>query len=407
MKKISILLIAILVLSCSKEEKPTVLRTQNLITSFSLEIEGDTYEGQIDQQERVISINTEGLVVSSLKPSINISAGARIEPSPDLMRDFSQEVSYTVYAEDGTPNVYRVQVNNRPISSENEIESFSFEVDGTVTEGRIDRENGIITAEVPFSDISALTPLITISDYATIAPSDEEEQDFTIPVTYTVTAENGDVRTYTVRLNEPKIESITLAYSSEPKFFVGAEAGVMGKYLMNEGENSEIYLFDGTDRYELDQVEFHFSYQDSGTGVFYYAASFVIPDDIPTNIYTIILEKRGYRVEFEGMDIKAENAPEPQSLNKEEFTWDDVIKIKGENLTPRISIPSNGSLYLLWETYAVDINLNEERTELTFKPNYRQHNLFPSYYGREAGEKKITFFDETGRVGRSIKTIFK
>lgn len=407
MKRISILLFAVLTIACSKDDKPVELSTKNLITSFSLNIDGETYDGEIDQQERTINFETEGRDISSLKPSIIFSERARIEPSPNLAQDFREEVSYTVYAENGTPNVYRIQVNNRPVSTKNEINTFTFEIEGNTIEAVIDREAGIIRADVPLSDISSLTPQISIPEYASINPPAGDAKDFTTPVTYRVTAENGDVRTYVVQLNEPAIESIILAYSPEPTFYIGAEAGIAGRYLMNEGETPEIYLYDGTNRFELENLEYHFSYEDTGTAVRYFTVTFVIPDDIPTNVYTIVLEKRGYRVVYDGFDVMAENAPDPQSLSQEVFTKDDALKIYGENLTGRIVIPSDGSHYLLWQTYSVDITVNIERTELTFVPNYRQHNLYPSYYGREPEEKKITFFDESGRVGRSIKTIFK
>lgn len=406
MKKLTILLLSILALSCSKEDEPRELSSENEITSFVLNIDGEEFQGQIDQQERMISFETEGKDVSSLKPTVNISERATIEPSPDLSQDFTKVVPYTVYAEDGSPNVYRVIVNNRPISSDNEINSFAFEVDGQTIEAVIERETGIIYADITSTPINALAPVISLPDYATIDPPAEEVQDFTAPVTYTVTAENGDSRTYIVRINEPEIHGIYGGYRGQ-KFYVGAEAGITGRFLMNGEETSELYLFDGANKYELEQKEFHFSYNDTGTGVSYYAASFVIPDDLPTNIYTIVLEKRGYRIEYDGLDVMAENAPDPKSLSQEVFERDDVLKIYGENLTAGIVVPSNGSHYILYNTYRVDISVNEERTETTFKPTYNQHNLYPSYYGREPEEKKITFFDESGRTGRSIKTIFK
>ncbi|HSP83567.1 MAG TPA: DUF5018 domain-containing protein [Gillisia sp.] len=407
MKKITIIFLALLVISCSKDDKPVVLATGNQILEFSLSIDGEIYLGIIDQQQKTISFETERKDVSSLKPTIIFSEKARIEPSPNMSRDFRQEVDYTVYAENGVPNVYRVRVNNRPVSLENEIDSFSFNIEGTSYDAVINRQTGFIRADVPLGDISALTPVINIPAHATIDPPANEARDFSIPVTYTVTAENGDRRSYTVQINEPEIEGIILGYSANPSFYVGAEAGLTGRFLLNEGEIPEVYFYDGTNKYVPEQLEFHNSYGDFWEGVRHYAVTFVIPDDIPTNVYTVVMEKRGYRVEYNGLDIKKENAPNPLSLSKEVFSRDDVLKIFGENLTARIVIPSNGSHYLLWETYAVDITVNNERTEMNFTPNYRQDNLYPAYYGREQEERKITFFDESGRIGRSIMTIFK
>ncbi len=84
-------------------------------------------------------------------------------------------------------------------SSKNDI--VSFEIDGV--DGKFSRPDNntteIIYLTVPAdSDLSALTPVITVSDGATVSPASDVERDFTNPVTYTVTAENGDIRHFTV-----------------------------------------------------------------------------------------------------------------------------------------------------------------------------------------------------------------
>ena len=395
-----------LVLSCSNDDKPIVLATGNQIIDFSLQIEGEIYRGVIDQQQKTIKFETERKDVSSLKPTVIFSEKARIEPSPNLSMDFREEVVYTVYAENGVPNVYRVKVNNRPISFENEIDNFSFVIEGKSYEAVIKRQTGIIRIVLPISNISGLRPTINIPAYATINPPLNEPRDFTVPVNYTVTSENGERKTYTVKVNEPEIERIILGYSANPSFYVGAEAGFTGRFLINEGEIPEVYFHDGTNKYIPHQLDFMYSYGDSWTGVRYYAVTFVIPDNIPTNIYTVVLKNRGYTMEYYGLDIKKENAPNPLSLSQEVFSRGEVLKVFGENLTARIVVPSEG-YHLLWKTYAVDISVNNDNTEMTFIPNYRQDNLYPSYYGREPEEKKITFFDESGRMGRGIMTIFK
>lgn len=412
MKKLLGFFLLILSLSCSKEEEPKELSSKNLITSFTLNISGENFTGEIDQQEKTIVFETEGKNLSSLKPSVIISPKAKLDPSPDLAQDFSKMVPYTVYAEDGTPNVYRVIVNNRPVSSENEIDSFNFKFDDHTIEGSIDRETGIIRADVTFADIKKLSPNISIPEYASIDPPAEVEQDFTTPVTYTVTAENGDIRSYVVHINEPEIEGVIHGYFTGKKFFVGAKAGIAGRFLKNEGEDPEVYLFDGTSKFPLEILEYHFSYSDTFTGVDYHAVSFVIPDDTPTNIYKVVLEKAGYRVEYDGFDVQFENAPNPQSLSQEVFGYEDVFTVYGEHLTAGIVVPSDGSHYLIFnyteEYVKVDIRVNNEKTEMNFKPDYNYHRLYPSYFARDPEEKNITFIDhKTERVGRSIKTIFK
>ncbi|UXX79141.1 Ig-like domain-containing protein [Reichenbachiella carrageenanivorans] len=86
--------------------------------------------------------------------------------------------------------------NNGPVivpefdSSEKEILGFSL---GLVQSGEvvIDKTNFTITAETTFgTDNTALSPVITVSDYATISPESGTPVDFTNPVSYTVTAQD-------------------------------------------------------------------------------------------------------------------------------------------------------------------------------------------------------------------------
>lgn len=58
-------------------------------------------------------------------------------------------------------------------------------------------EIGIFT-EDENADLTAIVPTFTIADTATVDKASGVAQDFTSPVTYTVTAENGNQRTYTV-----------------------------------------------------------------------------------------------------------------------------------------------------------------------------------------------------------------
>ena len=82
-------------------------------------------------------------------------------------------------------------------SSEKQILSFSFhspEVEATIMES-----SKIIVATMPSgTDVTALVPIITVSEKASVNPASGLPQDFTHPVTYTVTAEDGSQASYTV-----------------------------------------------------------------------------------------------------------------------------------------------------------------------------------------------------------------
>lgn len=88
----------------------------------------------------------------------------------------------------------------------------AFTMPGEVAPAKIDNEEGTITAFVADgANITALNPSITTSDKATVSPSGA--QNFTNPVEYTVTAECGDKKVYTitvVELNDTDILSFEI-----------------------------------------------------------------------------------------------------------------------------------------------------------------------------------------------------
>jgi len=90
------------------------------------------------------------------------------------------------------------------INDQNDIVAFSFEQDAEPAE--IDTDNHTVNAYVIYgSDISNLTPEIEVSHNATIDPPSGEAQDFSDPVTYTVTAQNEDEQEWlvTVHIADP------------------------------------------------------------------------------------------------------------------------------------------------------------------------------------------------------------
>ena len=82
-------------------------------------------------------------------------------------------------------------------STNKQITAFGFTTPSAV--GIINEGAKTIAVEVPFgTDITALIPVITISDKATISPYSGVAQNFTNSVTYIVTAEDGTSANYVV-----------------------------------------------------------------------------------------------------------------------------------------------------------------------------------------------------------------
>ena len=85
-------------------------------------------------------------------------------------------------------------------SSEKQILSFRFE--SLDVEAVIVEETKTISAKLPFdADVRNLTPIMVISEKATVNPGSGVSMDFTHPVTYTVTAEDGSQVEYLVSVN--------------------------------------------------------------------------------------------------------------------------------------------------------------------------------------------------------------
>jgi hypothetical protein len=67
----------------------------------------------------------------------------------------------------------------------------------------IDQSAHTVALTVPFgTNVTALTPTITLSRFATVAPASGVSRNFTSPVPYTVTAQDGSTRTYTATIHQ-------------------------------------------------------------------------------------------------------------------------------------------------------------------------------------------------------------
>lgn len=87
------------------------------------------------------------------------------------------------------------------LSSENDILTFTFPAANPAINTTI--AANAITATVPYNqDVTQLTPTITISERASVQPASGIPQNFTNPVTYTVTAEDGSTKVYTVTITK-------------------------------------------------------------------------------------------------------------------------------------------------------------------------------------------------------------
>ncbi|ADV51008.1 PKD domain containing protein [Cellulophaga algicola DSM 14237] len=140
-----------------------------------------------------------GTDVTSLSSTVT-HTGASVNPTSGVAQDFTSPVEYTVTAADGTTKVYTVTVSLAPaLSSDNNITSFSIDGVAGVISGTT------ITVTLPAgTDVSSLTPAI-IHTGNTVNPDTGIAQDFTNPITYTVTAANLDTQEYSVTVIMPTL----------------------------------------------------------------------------------------------------------------------------------------------------------------------------------------------------------
>jgi hypothetical protein len=164
---------------------------ENAITGFTI----NGTPGTIDQATKTIAFTFPyGTDVSGLAPLITVSPDAAVSPASGAAQNFSGPVSYTVTAQDKTTAVYTVTVTVTP-NHENAITGFS--VNGT--EGTIDEAAKTVVLNLPYgANVSSLAPVITVSPDATVSPASGAAQNFSGPVIYTVTAQNGDTQDYAV-----------------------------------------------------------------------------------------------------------------------------------------------------------------------------------------------------------------
>ncbi|WP_199271495.1 DUF5018 domain-containing protein [Cellulophaga sp. L1A9] len=166
------------------------------ITSYT--IDGETVNNPATAFTITLPAGTD---VTALSPSIT-HTGASINPGSGVAQDFTSPVKYTVTAADGTTQVYTVTVSLAPaLSSTKDITSFS--IDGEI----VNNPATAFTITLPAgTDVTALSPSITHTG-ASINPASGAAQDFTSPVSYTVTAADGSTQVYSVTVTAPALSS--------------------------------------------------------------------------------------------------------------------------------------------------------------------------------------------------------
>jgi Leucine-rich repeat (LRR) protein len=231
------------IIACSSDgdgngDPNVVLDTAKQITSFKFtrlvnsELGTDVI-AVIDETAKTITAAIPfGVDVTALRPEITIK-GSSI--TPNTTQDFSATVDYTVTAEDGSTQVYKVILTT--ITSEiKTIDAFIF----LATNNRvltndviaeINETTKTITATVPSgTDLTGLIPEIYISG-AGVVPASDVAQNFGSSMSYMVTATDGSKQVYTVNIVESDREFLI-------EFFNANSENTLGWNLNDKTMNS-------------------------------------------------------------------------------------------------------------------------------------------------------------------------
>ncbi len=141
------------------------------------------------------------------------------------------------------------------LSKRTQVLTFRFLSLNPPVEATINENEKLITATLPFgTDISSLTPTITVSAKATVSPASGVSNDFTSEVIYTVNAENGVTQDYRVVITIAEPDARTKLSLSAPIWnFTPSGTGVPS-YFTQDGErgiaygNNHVYLTSNNDK---------------------------------------------------------------------------------------------------------------------------------------------------------------
>ncbi|TSA35255.1 MAG: hypothetical protein D4R64_10085 [Porphyromonadaceae bacterium] len=194
-------------------------RTGKVLESFSFQGLTSPVQGVIDQVSHTITVNVPfstnvtSLIATFTKSYLaTVKIGSTVQLSGLTPNNFSGSLLYSVYAEDASVHTYLVTVSKDPISSAKQITDFRFnglstDAIGTITEG-----TGTIVVTIPWAaDINNLVASFSNSLGSAVKVGTEVQvsgvthRNFSSPVTYTVTAENGTTKNYTINVSRAAV----------------------------------------------------------------------------------------------------------------------------------------------------------------------------------------------------------
>ena len=141
------------------------------------------------------SSNSEKKAIDDLSiTGLNVDEGTI---TVQMAKRVTAETAYLWYGEQSIGQITISKTVETPQSSDKQITGFT--IADQIGETEFDQTAYTIKVTMPAgTTVTNLTPTITVSTGAAVSPASEVAQDFSSPVTYTVTAEDGSTQNYTV-----------------------------------------------------------------------------------------------------------------------------------------------------------------------------------------------------------------
>jgi hypothetical protein len=179
---------------------PVASTSTDSITAFSFSNNSDINPVIVESTHSIDALVMYGTDLTHLSPVIAISPGATISPDASQTQDFSTPVNYIVTGQDGSKKQYTVNIMTDLSTSQATEGILSFNIPSVSAIGVIDDIAHTITLTVPAdTDVSYLTPTITVVPGSTISPASGVPYDFNLSVPqYTVTKADGSQEPFTV-----------------------------------------------------------------------------------------------------------------------------------------------------------------------------------------------------------------
>ena len=218
------------------------------ITAFK--IPGQTGAETINSAAGTIAINVPlGTAVNSVVPqTVGLSPLATISPLATAPQNFSVPVMYTVTAQNGTTKTWTVTVT-QVASTAKEILDFKLS-NSQIGSSTINSAAGTIAVSMPLgSTLTGLVPVVFgLSANASVTPVATTARDFSVPVVYTVTAQDNSTKTWTITVTLVDPNLVFVDYQAEEAAYTGTvdnnHLNYTGTGFLNflaTGENSIIF----------------------------------------------------------------------------------------------------------------------------------------------------------------------